>query len=69
MSEHPDGTPAKLITDTKPLTVTDYAMFTIIDSLDADMKERLYGLLAPMTRSPAHLTVDDLVDASPGQSE
>ena len=48
MFEHPDGTPAKLITDPEPLTVTDYAMFTIIDSLDPDTKERLYGLLAPM---------------------
>ena len=55
MPEHTNPvTPAKLITDPGPLTVTDYAMFTIMDSLDADMKERLYGLLAPMTRSPAH---------------
>ena len=54
MFEHPDGTPAKLITDPEPLTVTDYAMFTIMDALDADMKERLYGLLASMTQQPAH---------------
>ena len=49
MPEHTNPvTPAKLITDPERLTVTDYAMFTIMDSLDPDMKERLYGLLAPL---------------------
>ena len=42
----PDHTDTETITE-RP-TVVAYAMLTVIASLDADTRERLYGLLAPL---------------------
>ena len=45
MTDHTDP-PVDTITE-RP-TVVAYAMLTVIGSLDADTRERLYGLLAPL---------------------